>query len=92
MIYVLGFTKKIGNTSKAHGTAQTYCGYCEDGRLNERLAEHRAGRGAAITRAVIEQGGDFNVLLTLPGDRKTERAIKNRKNIKRLLREYGVTL
>lgn len=38
MLYLLRFSKPLGNERKR---AQHYLGSCEDGRLDERLAEHR---------------------------------------------------
>jgi predicted GIY-YIG superfamily endonuclease len=87
MVYILQFTEKLGNPENPRGTAQFYVGYCDDNRPNQRLAEHRAGRGAAITRAATERGIGFDVVLTLPGDRATERAIKNRKNTRKFVQQ-----
>ena len=77
MIYILKFSGKLGNEKHQ---AEFYIGYCEEGRVNERLAEHRNGQGAAITRAAVERGFELTIVLTLPGDRKTERRLKNRNN------------
>lgn len=86
MIYILKFTQTIGNKSNPRGQARYYVGYCEDDRLDERLAEHRSGHGAAITRVVIEKGYDFEVALTIPGATRTdERKLKNRKNTPRFV-------
>ena len=85
MLYFIQFDQPLGNPSKRHGTAQYYLGYCEDGRLDDRLAEHRAGRGAAITAAAVRNGIKFRVVLTLPGDRNEERRLKNQKNHRRII-------
>lgn len=85
MIYILKFERPLGNPAKKHGTAQFYVGYCDDGKLERRLKAHRTGRGAAITRAASQQGISFEVVLTLPGDRNTERAIKNQKNTRKFV-------
>lgn len=77
MVYILQFDAPLGT---ARHYANYYIGYCEDDRLLDRLAEHRAGRAAAITRAAIQRGIDFQVVATLPGDRSVERALKRRKN------------
>lgn len=87
MIYILKFDRPLGDLSNPRGQAQYYLGYCEDGRLADRLAEHRAGSGAAITRACVKRGIPFDVLLTLPGDRAFERRLKTKyKNTPRLVR------
>lgn len=77
MIYILEFSEPLGNMRHQ---ARYYLGYCEPGRLSDRLAEHRAGAGAAITRAAVKRGIAFDVVATLPGNRTTERQLKRRKN------------
>lgn len=88
MIYVLQFSKPLGNPYNPRGTARFYVGYCEDGRLQARLAEHHNGGGAAITRAALERGITFEVVLTLPGDRNEERRLKRQKNTPRLVARH----
>ena len=44
-----------------------------------RIADHTAGNGAAIVRAVQAQGIGFVVAATWPGSRTLERQLKNRK-------------
>jgi predicted GIY-YIG superfamily endonuclease len=85
VIYVLRFSKPLGNPNNRRGSAQYYVGYCEDGGLDRRLAEHWAGQGAKITAAAVARGLSLEVVLTLPGDRRTERAIKNQKNTARFV-------
>lgn len=80
MIYILHFDRKF---SKRH-TTQHYVGYCKDGRLSERIKEHRSGKGAAITRAARKKGIGFSVAATMPGDRAEERRIKSNKNTPRM--------
>lgn len=81
MIYGLRFSRPIGNPDKKHGTAQHYLGWCEDNRLEERIAEHRAGRGAKITQAAIKQGAELELVFILPGGtRDDERRLKRIKN------------
>lgn len=90
MIYILEFEKPLGNERHS---ARYYVGYCYDGTLARRLKQHRAGTGAAITRAAVERGIAFNVLVTAPGDRAYERQIKRQKNTPRLiarLRKKGI--
>lgn len=85
MIYILEFEKKLGNPANKRGQAKYYVGFCEDGRLKERLAEHEKGFGAAITAAAVRRGIAFSVVATLPGDRDRERQIKRWKNTPKLV-------
>lgn len=82
MIYILKLKKPLGNHKHR---AQFYLGYCADGRLEDRLAEHRAGRGAAMTRAAVERNISFEVVLTLPGGRDVERKLKSRNNHQKII-------
>lgn len=85
MVYLLHFERGIGDAGKRHGQAQHYVGYCADGTLRERLAVHRAGRGAAITAYLVGVGIGFEVArVWAPGDKKLERRIKDRKEGPRL--------
>jgi predicted GIY-YIG superfamily endonuclease len=85
MIYILRFERTLGNLNSPYGQAHYYVGYCEDDRLPERLAEHRCGAGAAITRAAARQGISFDLVATMPGDRARERQIKRQKSTPRLV-------
>ena len=89
MIYILKFSRKLGNLDNPKAQAQYYVGWCEDDRLEERLDEHTSGRGAKITRAAIEQGITFEVVAVIPGDRWVERAIKNRGNTPKLVEQLA---
>lgn len=80
MIYILQFDPQMHH-------ARYYVGWCEDGRLDERLTEHKKGRGAKITRAAVEKGIQLALVATLPGDRTRERAIKRQKNTPRLVKQ-----
>ncbi len=82
MIYILQFERPLGT---ALHSAQYYIGYCEDNRLEQRLAEHRMGRGAAMTRFAVANQIDFYVVAALPGDRRVERQLKRQKNCRRVL-------
>lgn len=87
MLYLLKFDRPLG--SGKHGKAQFYLGYCEDGRLKDRLTEHRNGRGAAITRACVAKGIDFTVAAVLPtGTRDDERRYKRWKNHRHVMRRW----
>jgi predicted GIY-YIG superfamily endonuclease len=83
MLYMLKFDKELGQGQR--GRAQYYLGYCDDERLHERIAEHRKGNGAAITRALKKQGINFHLAATYPGDRSDERRFKNWKSNRRVL-------
>jgi predicted GIY-YIG superfamily endonuclease len=84
MLYMLQFEQALGQGK--HGRAQYYLGFCEDWRLNERIAEHRAGHGAAITRACVERGIEIKLVAVYPcGSRGDERRFKNWKNHRRVI-------
>lgn len=79
-IYILQFDQPLGN---AKHTAQYYIGSALD--VTARFKEHQTGQGAAITRACVERGISFKVVAVIPGDRRLERKLKNRKNTRRLV-------
>jgi len=88
MIYILQFDKPLGNPKNPYGQARYYVGYCDDDRLDDRLAEHRRGHAAKITAACNRKGICFNLLAILPGgSREDERRIKRMKNTPRLVRQ-----
>lgn len=89
LVYVLRFARPLGDPDNPHGLAQTYIGYCDRGRLEDRIAEHRAGVGAAITRAAVAQGIDFQIAAVLEGSRALERRLKQRKSAGRLLAQLA---
>jgi hypothetical protein len=82
VVYLLHLTAPLGNANNPLGQAAHYIGYAVD--LAARLAEHRAGRGAALTRAAVQRGIGFEVVRVWPGDRHLERLLKNRKSAPRL--------
>lgn len=85
-VYMLRFTGSLGNDKHQ---AQYYVGYADDKRLHERIAEHRNGTGACITRAAIERGFELQLVLVIPkGTRKLERQLKNWKSHKRILDRF----
>jgi predicted GIY-YIG superfamily endonuclease len=73
LVYLLHFARPL---SERH-TCQHYLGWCLD--LNERLAAHRAGRGARLTQVAVERGIGFEVVRTWVGSRTFERYLKNGK-------------
>lgn len=85
MIYILEFERPIGNLSNPKGQARFYLGYCDDSRLSDRLSEHKAGKGAALTRYAVAAGIGFVVAATLPGTKEDERRLKRQKNTPRIV-------
>jgi hypothetical protein len=72
-LYVLHFSEKIHH-------AGHYTGSCVDGRLPQRLLEHRSGYGARLTQVAVERGISLEVGSTMPGGYLDEKIIKNEKN------------
>ena len=81
-IYIYHFIYPIGSPTNPRGRAQHYLGWAEDPYEREKV--HRAGQGAAITRAAVEQGVDWKMFILTDGDRDLERSLKNLKNGRRL--------
>lgn len=86
-VYILKFDRPLGNPFNPRGQAQYYIGYCVDGTLESRLADHRAGRGAAITCACNARGITYEVVAQIDGDRSLERKLKSYKNTRKLLKK-----
>jgi len=82
MVYILEFNTPLGTLRHQ---ARYYIGYCDEGRLEDRLAEHRAGCGAAITRAANQRGIAYQVIHTLPGGRDLERRLKRHKKTREVV-------
>lgn len=72
-VYIIKFSRPLKH-------ARYYVGYCADGRANERLEEHRAGRGAKICAAAVRAGITLSIVAVLPGYRDEELRIKQRKS------------
>lgn len=81
-VYLIHFSQPLGDLSNPRGQAQHYIGWTP--HLAERLAEHRAGNGAAIMRACNERGIGWVLARTWVGDRDLERALKRRKKAREL--------
>lgn len=79
VIYLLHFHQPI---SERH-TTQHYLGWCSEEGLDDRLWEHRKGKGARLTAVARERGIRFTLAECFPGDRATERKLKRRKNHKK---------
>jgi predicted GIY-YIG superfamily endonuclease len=79
VIYLLHFD---GGALARGGTAgvRHYLGYCADGELDRRLAEHRTGKGACLTAAASRAGLALVVVKTWPGDRKREKQLKRARH------------
>lgn len=77
MIYLLHFSTKFKH-------AGHYIGFVEDGGLEERLARHRAGRGATLLKHVTGASITFVLARTWEGDRKLERRIKKHGGASRI--------
>jgi predicted GIY-YIG superfamily endonuclease len=88
-VYCLMFERPIGDIGNPHGSAQTYIGYCADGRVSDRLSEHRSGRGATLTRYAHEMGIEYRTVFVIAGGtRAMERKMKQYKNTKKLIDQY----
>ena len=73
-VYLIHFETPIS----AHHTAQHYLGSTHD--LQTRLDHHANGTsGARLPQVAHDLGIDFVLARTWKGDRKLERALKNRK-------------
>ena len=71
MLYLIHFSRPFKH-------AGHYRGYCEDGKLERRIAKHRSGRGAKLLKIIQEAGITWEVVATFEGDRKAERNLKKR--------------
>ena len=58
------------------GHAGHYTGTTPERRLVQRLTDHALGRGARLTQVQVERGGTWVLAQTQPGDRTTERRLK----------------
>ena len=79
VIYLLHFSQPV-----AH--AQHYIGWAIKGGLFKRLAQHEAANGASspLIKALIEQGGHFDLARVWDGSRNRERSLKNQRNARKL--------
>ena len=84
MIYILRFDQKLGNPNKKCGQCEYYIGWAEN--TLKRLNEHRKNRGCCLTRAANAQGIGYTIVALIEGDRNAERWLKNRRNVKRVLK------
>lgn len=82
-VYLIHFSRPIGNTSNPRACAQHYIGWTPRA-LAERLDTHRAGSGARIMAAVTAAGIAWEVARVWNGGRALERRIKNAKSAPRI--------
>lgn len=81
MLYIIELSEPLCH-------AKFYVGYCCSWRLDDRIKEHRLGRGAKLLKACCERQITFRVIATHEtGNRALERQIKRQKNTPRLVRE-----
>jgi predicted GIY-YIG superfamily endonuclease len=77
MVYLLHFSRPICPSR----TTQHYSGWTND--LDERLREHRLGKGSRLCQVARERDITFSLAECWSGDRKLERRLKNYKNAPR---------
>lgn len=82
VIYLLHFQRRYRHA--AH-----YTGWAAD--LDQRLAEHAAGRGARLLAVVQAAGIGWTLVRTWPGTRRDERALKRQGGASRRCPACGVT-
>lgn len=73
MIYVLHFDRPFKH-------ARHYVGFTSRKKCDVRIEQHLSGKGSPLVRAVVAEGIEVSVSLTMEGTRTQERAIKNQKN------------
>jgi predicted GIY-YIG superfamily endonuclease len=81
-VYLLHFSAPLGNLVNPRAMARHYLGWAID--LDARIKQHRAGQGAAITRAALERGISFDLVASWPGDYRFEKRLKALKSSTRL--------
>lgn len=78
MIYLLHFSRPVCPTRPT----RHYLGWTND--LDQRIREHRQGKGARLTQVACERGITLTLAEVWQGDRKLERQLKRLKNSPRL--------
>lgn len=75
MVYILHFNQEYKG-------CRHYIGYCKN--LDDRVKEHRNGKGSPLVKAVINAGIDFSAhVVDQTGTRIAERKLKNQKHSNR---------
>lgn len=77
-VYLIHFTRKLGNQDNPRGMAGHYIGFAEHD-LAARLERHRAGNGSRIMAAVAKAGIPWQCVRTWEGGRDLERQLKSHK-------------
>jgi putative endonuclease len=81
-LYILCFDRPVGNPENRRALASHYLGWASD--LTARVAQHKAGRGQALTMAAVDLGIGWQVFYR-PGTPALERWLKAHvKNTPRL--------
>lgn len=85
-VYLLCWNyEPLGDLNNPRGQAGHYIGWSPDRCLQQRIEDHRRGRGAKITAAAAGQGRELFLARVWAGqDRAFERKLKNRKHAIRL--------
>ena len=73
VVYVLCFSRPFHGANGRHPGARHYVGIALDGDVQRRLAEHLAGQGSPLVRAVVAAGIAVEIAAVVPGDRVLER-------------------
>jgi predicted GIY-YIG superfamily endonuclease len=81
IVYLLHFTDSAGNTAR-YRHAGHYIGSAK--YLDARIAHHRDGSGANLTRVIRAAGLTFTVAATWRGGRDKERQLKSRGGASRI--------
>ena len=76
-VYLIHLERPLNESSiSPFGKAQHYAGFAKRD-IDARFAEHRSGSGAAILKAAMQAGIDFQIVKRWEGeDRKFERWLK----------------
>ena len=83
-VYLIHFSKPLGDTSNPRGQAQHYCGFTNGETVEARLARHQRGDGARICAAAVEAGAELLLARVWEdGDRELERWVKRQKRHRR---------
>ena len=77
-VYLLHFDSPINPARPC----RHYIGSTKD--LNQRLTDHRHGRGARLTAVAIERGISWKLAAVWDGGRQLERQLKRQKNAPRM--------
>jgi hypothetical protein len=87
--YLLHLSRPLGNLTNARAQAQHYSGWADDpigdgAGLEQRIAEHLAGRGSKLTRAAVAAGIEISLVAAWRAPLSFEKQLKRRKEAPRL--------